>query len=387
MISSRRIRITLLAAGNSIHTVRWANTLSRRNYDVHLVTLNSIHPELSPQVKVHKLPFPAPAGYLLNIPFLRSYLKKNPPDILHAHYAAGYGTLGRFAGRRPYLLSVWGSDVYVVPNHGHWKKRTVEKNLQAADWICSTSKAMADQTRSITSQLKGISITPFGIDIERFCKFDAKRGSELTIGTIKTLDPVYGIDILIRAFAKCLTNLQESSPAVAERLRLRIVGGGPELSNLEQLAESLGIAEATHFVGPVPHEMVPHELQKMDIFVAASRSESFGVSVLEANACQLPVVVTNVGGLPEIVIDGETGLIVEPDDPDALSEKLTTLIVDPALREQLGENGRVHVAENFSWDTSVDIMETVYSKLLSEFGGMKTQFDLPSSPQKTEADH
>jgi glycosyltransferase involved in cell wall biosynthesis len=189
---------------------------------------------------------------------------------------------------------------------------------------------------------------------------------QLTLGTVKTLAPKYGIDILLRAFAGLLRD-----PRVRELplpCRLLIVGGGEQLGELQALAANLGIAEVTTFTGAVPHADVPSWLNQLDVYAAPSRldSESFGVAVIEASACGIPVVVSDVGGLPEVVQDGVTGLVVPGDDVGALQVALTRLLLDAALRERLGRQGRLHVSRNYGWGACVDAMEVAYASALAK---------------------
>jgi glycosyltransferase involved in cell wall biosynthesis len=108
-------------------------------------------------------------------------------------------------------------------------------------------------------------------------------------------------------------------------------------------------------------------LHRLDIYAVPSRldSESFGVAVIEAGACGLPVVVSDAGGLPEVVRDGETGLVVPRDDVPALQAALTSLVLDAALRERLGAQGREHVLREYEWGRCVDLMEAVYARTIA----------------------
>jgi glycosyltransferase involved in cell wall biosynthesis len=145
-----------------------------------------------------------------------------------------------------------------------------------------------------------------------------------------------------------------------------IVGGGRERRALEDLARDRGVADVTRFVGPVPHASVPHWLHALDVYVAASRSdsESFGVAVLEASACGLPVIVSDVGGLPEVVDDGVTGRIVPKEEPAALAAAILELALNRALRERMGRAGVERVRRGYDWSVSVREMEQVYQETL-----------------------
>ena len=363
------MRITILALRNSIHTARWVNSLSERGYEIHLISMHPSKHFIKPAVIQHDLEISAPVGYYLNVWKVRQLLTQFPPDLLHAHYASGYGTLGWLSGFKPYIVSVWGSDVYEFPTRSSIHKFILEKNLSAAQWICSTSRAMAEQTLSLVPKLSNrLSVIPFGIDETEFVPgLAAPDPDYLTIGTVKTLAIKYGIDILIRAFAIVNERIKKSSPIFAEKLRLVIVGGPPHIaaedhsSYLRELCTELRINDKVKFIGPVDHKEVPRWLNTFDIYSILSRRESFGVAVLEASACGLPVVVSDVGGLPEVVANGQTGTIVPSENPEYAAEALEQLIMDPSLRKRMGENGREYVQQNYLWEKNVDEMEKIYN--------------------------
>lgn len=361
------MRIAVLAMRNSIHTVRWVNALSARGHEVHLLSSTSAGEPLLPAIKFHPLLIPPPWGYIGNAIQVQRLLSNIQPDILNTHFASGYGTLGRLSGFHPNVLSVWGSDVYDFPVKSPIHRVTVELNLQRADWITSTSNVMARQTRSLYPHAN-IDVVPFGIDTSKFYPSrDQGRGRQLTIGTVKTLSRKYGIDLLIKSFAVLRQNLEVQKNQFPEvQVRLLIVGTGPDEEKLKQLAHQLGVYDSTTFVGSVPHSEVPHYLRKLDVYVALSRmeSESFGVAILEASASGLPVLVSDVGGLPEVVMDGLTGHVVPSEDYKMAALRLEELILNPQLRLNMGQSGRVHVKRHYGWNMSVDQMETVFKKVV-----------------------
>jgi glycosyltransferase involved in cell wall biosynthesis len=363
------MKVALLAIRSSIHTVRWANSLAERGYDVTVISSQEGGDPLHPDVREHTLSIPAPFGYFLNVFELRALLRRLQPDLLHAHFASGYGTLGNLSGYHPYLLSVWGSDVYEFPTRSPIHRWLLQSNLRAADHVCSTSEVMVEQTRSVCEGLGPISVTPFGVDVETFAPEPEDEDAQrvIRVGTVKTLAEKYGIDVLIDAAAKVRDALQESGDAEAKRLRLLIVGGGPQEREMKQRVRDRGLEEMTTFTGQVPHHDVPQYLNQLDVYVAASRedSESFGVAILEASACGCPVVVSNVGGLPEVVDDGRTGLVVRREDPAATAEAILRLVRDSELRASMGEAGRSWVQNRYSWDVCVDRMEAVYQTMVT----------------------
>lgn len=364
------MKIVFLAAGTSIHTARWVNGLSAAGLKVHLVTQHPVSNALHPGVEVIQQPYRGTLGYLLMTPRTRRALRAIRPDLLNAHFASGYGLTARLARWHPYLLSVWGSDVYSFPGKSPLHRRLLEKNLLAADALASTSHCMAEQVRSLAPRVGEIAVTPFGVDVQSFAAVPALSAvarDELVVGTVKTMSDTYGVDTLIEAFARLRQQLAATQHPLAEKVVLRLVGDGPQMGALKALSERLGLADRVTFTGAVPYEQVPAELAKLDIYAALSRQESFGVAVLEAGAAGRPVVVSDAGGLPEVVQHGVTGLVVPREDPAAAADALLRLATDPAQRIIMGESGRQHVRDHYAWDACVQTMISVYEDTIRKF--------------------
>lgn len=371
------MKIVLLAGANSIHTIRWANGLEEAGLKVYLISQHPLTHKLNKNVHYYELPYRGVVGYFLMVKKVKALVHNIKPDILNAHYASGYGTTARLVGFHPYVLSVWGSDIFLFPKKSSLHRWLVQKNLSTADQVASTSYCMAEETNKLTKLRNDIVITPFGVDENDFLnnrnyeKSGFLNKDKIIIGTVKSLKPVYGIDLLIKSFALLYEKLKITHPLLAEILILRIVGGGTELNKLQALTESLKIHEKVEFVGRVDHERVPSELAKLDIYVALSRSESFGVAILEAGLNQCPVIVTNVGGLPELVIDHKTGIIVESENIIQAAEAMYELITEPKLIAEYGRNAQQHVLENYTWKASIIKMINVFESTVNRFNKAK----------------
>lgn len=359
------MKVLLLSAANNIHTIRWANGLAGRGVEVNVCSLHDIdnsNEEFSPQVTINILKSKPPQGYFFATKQLKEVIASFNPDIINAHYATGYGTLARLAGFHPYLLSVWGSDVYDFPQKSKVHQWFLKQNLQSATAIASTSHCMAQEVLK-TIQPKHIFITPFGIDHKLFTpdRTSNRDESQLVIGTVKTLEEKYGIDILIQAFSLVREMIDYSN------IKLEIIGRGSQLDSLKQLAINLNIQEQVEFKGFIEHSALPIHLNNLDIYVALSRldSESFGVAVLEASACGLPVVVSDADGLKEVVINDVTGFVVPKNDIEQAAEQLLRLIQSATLRESMGEAGREHVINNYTWEESLHTMIQAYKETIS----------------------
>jgi glycosyltransferase involved in cell wall biosynthesis len=146
--------------------------------------------------------------------------------------------------------------------------------------------------------------------------------------------------------------------------RLLLAGDGPERRSLERLAARLGLVDRVEFTGEVPHDHVPQTLARMDVFAMPSTWEGFGVAALEAAAMELPVVASNVHGIPDVVEDGVTGILVPPKDVAALSQAILRLLRDPDEQCRMGRAGREFVAARYSWADNARRMEALYNSLI-----------------------
>lgn len=357
------MHIALIGSQASIHIIRWANSLSDSGIKVHVFTMHDPTDLFNSKVKVVKLPFRNPHGYFLNMPYLRKELNKIKPDLIHSFYALGHGFLGRMTGYKPHIISVLGSDIYDDISNPIFRRITI-KNLEKASLICSTSKVMANKINEYVD--RPIQITPFGIDTKLFSvrnRTENKEAGGFTIGTVKWLEDKYGVDTLISSFAK----FRKKYPQ--ENIKLVIVGEGSKKNELESLAHRLGVDQDCTFIGRVFHHEVNIWLKQFDVYVALSRldSESFGVAVLEASSMKIPVLVSDAGGLPEVVVDSETGIIIPKENISKAAEVLEMLYLNKELRKELGKAGRERVLNNYNWDESVNKMIQVYREVLKEY--------------------
>lgn len=203
-------------------------------------------------------------------------------------------------------------------------------------------------------------LIPNGIRVKELQAATGERvaGRILFVGR---LEPMKGIDTLLEAFAVTLRRAQ--GDRADARIHLRVVGAGSERTRLESLVAQLGIADRVTFAGAVKHDTVAREYAQAEIFCGLSRSEALGNVFLEAQAARCAVVATNVGGIPDIVKNGETGLLVPPDDPQAAADAIMRFLGDADLRRRFGEAGKANAAA-YDWDEIAAKYAAVYDGLL-----------------------
>lgn len=353
------MKILILASGKSYHATRWANALSERGLDVGFASVHKIERPLNEKVQRFQLSNNGYKGYLLDIGRLKSVIKIWQPTILHAHFSTGYGFMARMSGFQKRIISIYGSDIYDFPYKSAFHKGLLKFNLTGASRVLSTSESMADEfLRVYPTQLRP-DVTPFGVDVDLFKPiFNELNDEVFHIGIVKKLEHKYGIDVLLRAVYK----LKEMTD---KKLKINIVGTGSELRNLQDLTHRLNLQDITTFHGAIDNARVPVFLSKQDVFVVPSRfeSESFGVAAVEAQACSLPIIVSDVGGLPEVVEHGVTGLVVERESPDKLADALLRLCNDNLLRDSFGKSGRKRVQCLYDWKQNVSQMIEIYKQV------------------------
>ena len=353
-------KLLLLSAANSIHTVKWVNALSEY-YEVHLAyCLNhspGIH-KISKKVNLHCLKYKSKLGYYLNFFELRKLYKSIQPDIISVHFASGYGTLARIARLPKIVLNVWGSDVYDFPNKSLINRKIVERNLFYANKIASTSRVMALEVKKQYPNLKKkIYITPFGVDTAKFKNNHKYKKNEFIIGNIKTLAPKYGIKYIILGVDDFIKRLKKENK-YKNNIKCYIYGDGPQKEELIDLTKNLKLEDVISFKGKIPNDEVPKALNEFDVFCAASviNSESFGVAIVEAMSCELPVIATKIDGFSEVMRDNETGLMIDKEDFKAISNALNYMYTNEDKRNEFGKNARKRVLNNFDWKNNVNTM-------------------------------
>ena len=289
-------------------------------------------------------------------------------DVIHAHYAIPHAAAAYLArqilaagaggARVPRIITtLHGTDVTILGSDPSYRE-TVAFCIDRSDAVTAVSASLRDDTKRQMAVASDIIVIPNFLD----CGFHRRapnatlrqqlspRGEKL-VTHISNLRPVKQIDAVVRVFAQ-----------IRERVssRLLIVGDGPELGRAEQLIEELGIAADVELIGEA-HDVI-ELLSVSDLFLLPSLQESFGLSALEAMGCGVPVVASNVGGLPEVVENGVTGFLHPPQDVDAMAASAIDVLSSPSLHAHIADAGRRLAVERFSADRIVPQYAALYER-------------------------
>jgi len=222
--------------------------------------------------------------------------------------------------------------------------------VQKADHITVISNYLADYAVQFQ---KPVTRIPNGVAVDLFVPRDFQNPRKRII-TVSRLVNKNGVENLIRAFA-LLT--------LSHDLELFIAGDGILKPKLMQLAQELNVSDRIIFAGTVNHNDLPALLAQSDVFVRPSLSEGLGSAFLEAMASGLPVVGTQVGGIPDFLNHGETGLFCDPHRPDDIAQKIELILSDGILRNKIIKQALIHVRENYSWEEIAKRMNEIYTNI------------------------
>lgn len=281
----------------------------------------------------------------------RVALRELAPDIVHANlsspWSCQYGIAAAALARNVHVVAVYQ---LVVPPISARQRRAKRLTSRGVDRHVGVGERTSRDVEAVVGLPYGSVVTIHnGVPDEPDRPLPFPRPGPL-IGAIGRLEHQKGLDVLIRALA----GIEEAT--------LVLVGDGSERRALEDLAIDVGVADRVIWTGW--SEEARRYIASFDVVALPSRSEGFPLAVLEALLARAAVVVSDVGSVAEAVHDGETGVLVPPDDVGALVHALRQLLADPELRERLGEQGRRLVLENFTADHMTRAFESLYDKLL-----------------------
>jgi N-acetyl-alpha-D-glucosaminyl L-malate synthase BshA len=287
-------------------------------------------------------------------------------DLLHLHYALPHAISAWLAMEMldqhepvPTVTTLHGTDITLVGSKPSFLP-AVQLGLDKSDHLTSVSRWLAERTRQLFKIHNTIRIIPNFVDPEVFshrpercCRDHFADPDEKVCAHISNFRPVKRVGDVIRTFARICRKV----PA-----RLLMIGDGPDREQAEILSVDLGIPDRVSWLGRQPS--VESFLPCADLFLFPSNGESFGLAALEAMACAVPVIGANAGGLPEVVLDTETGYLCEMGDTDAMAEAGLKILLDPEHQRTLGTAARRRAIEKFSAEIIIPLYETMYRDIL-----------------------
>lgn len=282
------------------------------------------------------------ASILLRV---RRLHRRNPVHVIHAHSALPCGHAAALLGRQlqiPFVVTVHGLDAFfrnqVRGYAGKWSDRVAQMVYREASQVVCISEKVRDQVTQGASSAN-TTVVYNGVDPQIFAPAD--NGSAITaILSVGNLTRIKGHELLLRAFAA----IHQRFPDIS----LEIIGDGPELSRLSELAVSLTIAGKVHFLGRQTRSQVAEAMRRCTLFALPSRYEGLGCVYLEAMSTEKAVIACRGQGIEEVIQNGGNGWLTVPDDLPALTQALLELLQNPSLRQRMGAAARRTILQNFT---------------------------------------
>jgi glycosyltransferase involved in cell wall biosynthesis len=372
------MRILWLSDGNSPYDTRFLKKLVERGHEP--LFLSYFHGDIVKidEVKSIHLPFLGKwrdrSGFrrlarICIIKHLRNTIRKFKPDILHSGYIRFHGYYGALSGFHPTLSMPWGSDVLIRPDKSEYDLRLVRYTFQHADMITCDCEVVKNRIIELAGCLpEKIIIFPWGVDLTNYRPVDGPSVIRERLGWQKNdvlimnrqFEPVYGIEYFLDA----LPIVVQTCPQV----RVLMIGKGSLEKKLRSMVKELGLADFVCFVGRVDDQSMAQYLNAADIYVTTSLSDGTSACMLEAMACELPVVVSDAPAYFEWVKDGINGYIVPRGNSKVLAERLIELLQDPTRRREMGQRNLQIAKERADWERNFDVLEGIYADLVSALG-------------------
>ncbi len=355
--------------GSGVVAADLAHGLAERGHEVHLLSyeaparLACFHANLAfHTVEVTAYPLYKYPPYTLALAArMAEVARAHGIEILNVHYAVPHAASALVArellprSRRFALVTTChGTDVSLAGGDAGFAP-LIRWTLRSSEAVTAVSGWLATETRRLFG-VRRPRILPNFVDLERFAPASSPSGEPVVVHC-SNLRPVKRVPDVIAAFAAATRNT---------RARLVVVGDGPEAPRARQEAERLGISRRVRFLGN--QTALEEILRGATAYLLASESESFGLSALEAMACGVPVVAPRVGGIPEVVEDGVTGLLAPPGDIGALGAALRRLCTSPALGRRLARAARARAEARFGRERGIDRYEALYRGVLARRG-------------------
>jgi glycosyltransferase involved in cell wall biosynthesis len=378
-----KLKILHLGNGRAFKIKAIIDASLKRGHEIHMIPIPPVDNSWE-GVNWHCLPNPPIPGstkVLVKLIQVRHFARRLRPDVVHAHNIWGPGWYGAFTGLHPLMIHAYGGDILperygARPGLQRWLTSWA---CRKADRVIVTGRHMIEASRGLGIPKERLMLLPRGVDLERYRPrldtADLRQRIGLGETTFVILSPryqvnetLYNLETVIDAFSK----VRERFPGV---VCLQLFDPQQESGRfrLERTAAERGLGESYRLIPIVDNETMPLLYNLADIVVSVPSTDGFPVTILEASACGVPLVVSRLPYCEEWFVDNENGLMVPVRDAKALAEALVALCGNKGLRLRLGEAGRRLVEERADYVRCMDILDNTYHNLAAKFRSFREE--------------
>ena len=293
---------------------------------------------------------------------LRRVFRQRQPDVIHAGPVQSCAFLTALAGGRPLVTMSWGSDLLVDAHQNPWMKGITRFTLHRSDMLVGDCQAVQQAAESFGFSGERVVLFPWGVDVEKFSPGGSEDGLRERLGwkdafvilSLRSWEPIYGVDCVVRAFARAA----EAEP----RLRLLLLGSGSLAGKIQSMIYEHHLHERVHLGGQVSQRELPRYYRAADLYVSASHSDGSSVSLLEALASGLPVLVSDIPGNREWIEEGVTGWLFPDGDAEALAAGMLKAVAAGSALNEMGGRARALAEERADWRKNFPKLLTAYQQ-------------------------
>lgn len=351
-----------------VHLQRWSRYLIDAGYDVITASLEPMDgiPGNLERIRVPDA-LPDFLRYPMAVPAVRKIIRRFKPHLVNAHFVPNYGVIAAMSGFQPWVLSTWGSDIMLLPQRSAFHKTRTQFVIKRAACITSDADVMSERLVTLGADPERVVTFPFGVDRGMFYPEREHQpgpgapqqdpgGAGPRILSNRKIEDVYNIDTIISAWPEVNRAIPEAS--------LTIAGAGSLADSLRQRSKNLDANRPIEFAGEIAHRDMPGLLRKHDIFLSIASSDTTSVSLLEAMACGLFPVLSDIPANREWVRHGENGFLVRPRDPHALAQTIIDAWNNPGLRNSAEQKNASLIETRADWFENMSIVKNNFDRLI-----------------------
>ena len=353
-------RLLLLGNVTQVHLQRWAAYFLAVDCDVVTLSLEtgSNFPGRFEHIRVPGV-LPGFIRYPLAVPRVKDIISTFQPDLINAHFLPNYGVIAALINRRPWIFSSWGSDIMLLPERSLFHMKRTRYVLNRASFITSDADIMTKRLVELGVAPGRVLTVPFGVDTDAFyIQTPGPVDDTPRLLSCRKLEKLYNVQTVIEAFISIKARLPEA--------RLTIAGEGSLKGQLIEQAEASSYRDDILFVGDVDHTKIPALLREHNIYISSALSDTTSVSLLEAIACGLFPIVTNIPANREWIVAGTNGLLFTPGDPADLARTAVEAWENPALRLKAREHNLGLIREKANWQDNMGLVKGLFESILEE---------------------
>lgn len=373
------MRVLYFHCKDGVHDRRFLDALGQLPVEVFSLQLENHSKPLSPwkpPANIHCVSIPRDIGRLWwhqkakLLTHLRRIVQEHQVDVIHAGPVDQCAWLAAQAGLKPLVSMSWGFDLLVNANKNPISRRRIQYTLRRTAILLDDCQTVSNAAMHFGFPQERIVTFPWGVDLKGFIPGEVKKSGgrpddpkTTVMLSTRTMEKLYGCDVVVDSFIKAARH--------DDKLRLTMLGDGTQRDKLMQRIAAVDLDERVHFIGNVPEEEMLTHFQASDIYLSASHSDGSSVSLLQAMACGLPAIVSDIPGNREWVTEGRNGWIFKDGDRDELARLMIEASRSLELRSAFGKEARRIVSDRANWKKNSSRLMDVY-QIAIEFDGKGT---------------